>query len=167
MSKTKKAYLTQQQTKDKQINFLLGDIEKNLKEYRRNLELKEKQPSDAKKILVSAKQSYDKTVAENKELKAYIESLKQSFQGLQQQQQAQILEQQKNYYQQKRPNSKKCKKVGYEEESESEPELEQEEDEELENELEKERKTKKNKGKKKRHSRKEYLRLHKQKCKET
>ena len=49
MSKTRKAYLTQQQIKDEQINFLLGDVEKNLEEYRRNLELKEKQLSDAKK----------------------------------------------------------------------------------------------------------------------
>ena len=82
MSKTRKAYLTQQQIKDEQINFLLGDVEKNLEEYRRNLKLKEKQLSDAKKILISATQSYDRTVAENKKLKAYIESLKQCFQGL-------------------------------------------------------------------------------------
>ena len=52
-----------------------------------------KQLSDAKKILVSAKQSYDKTAAENKELKAYIENLKQHLQ--QQQQQVQFLEKQK------------------------------------------------------------------------
>ena len=49
MSKTRKAYLTQQQIKDERINFLLGDVEKNLQEYRRNLELKEKQLSDVKK----------------------------------------------------------------------------------------------------------------------
>ena len=70
-------------------------MKKNLEEYGRSLELKEKQLSDAKKILVSAKQSYDRTIAENKELK---ESLKQRIQGLQEQQQAQFLEQQKNYY---------------------------------------------------------------------
>ena len=41
---------------------------KNLEEYKKALELKEKQLSDAKKkILVSAKNSYDKTVAVNKE----------------------------------------------------------------------------------------------------
>ena len=74
---------------------MLGGVEKNLKEYRRNLELKEKQLADVKKILVSAKQAYDRTVTENKELKTYIESLNQHFQGLQQQQQAQFLEQQK------------------------------------------------------------------------
>ena len=68
---------------------------------------------------------------------------------MQQQQQAQFLEQQKNYYQQKGRNSKKYKKVVYKEESESEPELEQEEDEEFENELEKEHETKKTKVKRK------------------
>ena len=51
---------------------MLADVEKNLEGYKIALELKEKQLSDAKKILLSAKQSYDKTVAENKELKAYI-----------------------------------------------------------------------------------------------
>ena len=49
MSKAKKAYLSQQQIKDEQINFLLGDVEKNLEEYRRALEIKEKQLSDSKK----------------------------------------------------------------------------------------------------------------------
>ena len=39
-----------------------------------------------------AKQSYDKTVAENRDLKAYIEILKQRFQSMQQQQQVQFLE---------------------------------------------------------------------------
>ena len=48
---------------------MLADVEKNLEEYKTALELKEKQLSDAKKILPSAKQSYDKTVAENRELK--------------------------------------------------------------------------------------------------
>ena len=106
MNKSKK---TRQQIKDEQINYLLGDVEKTLEDYRQNIELKEKQLSDAKKILLSAKQSYDKTVAENKELKAYIESLKQRFIALQQQQQWQVqfLEKQKSHYQQKTPTSKK------------------------------------------------------------
>ena len=71
---TKRARLnkTAQQIKEEQINFLLEDIEKNLEEYRKALDLKEKQLLDAKKILSSAKKSYDKTVAENKELKIYI-----------------------------------------------------------------------------------------------
>ena len=48
MSKSRK---TQQQRKDEQMNFLLGDVEINLGEYRRALEVKEKQLSDAKKYL--------------------------------------------------------------------------------------------------------------------
>ena len=87
-----------------------------------------------KKILLSAKQSYDETVDENRYLKAYIENLKQRFQSMQQPQQVQFLEKQKNYYQLKNPTPKKYKKVVYEEESESEPELDQEVDEEIENE---------------------------------
>ena len=117
---------SRQQVKDEQINYLLADIEKNLEEYKIALETKEKQLSDAKKILLSAKQSYDKTVAENRDLKAYIENLKQHIQ----QQQVQFLEKQKNYYQ-----PKKYKKVVYQEESESEPEFAEEEQEESESEL--------------------------------
>ena len=82
---------------------MLADVEKNLEGYKIALELKEKQLSDAKKILLSAKQSYDKTVAENRELKAYIENLKQHMQ----QQQVQFLEKQKNYYQYKKLTPKK------------------------------------------------------------
>ena len=82
---------------------MLADVEKNLEEYKIALELKEKQLSDAKKILLSAKQSYDKTVGENKELKAYIENLKQHMQK----QQVQFLEKQKNYYHYKKPTPKK------------------------------------------------------------
>ena len=81
--------------------------------------------SDAKKILVPAKNSYDKTVAENKELKAYIQNIKQHFQEYQQQQQTRFLENQKNYYGKREPES--YKKVVYEEEPDSELELEEEE----------------------------------------
>ena len=90
-----------QQIKEEQINFSLEDVEKNLDEYKSALELKEKQLSDCKKLLLSAKKSCDKTVAENKKLKTYIANIKQRFAQYQQQQQAQFLEQQKNYYVQK------------------------------------------------------------------
>ena len=133
MSKSRSNFRNRQLVKDEQINYLLGDLERNLEDYRQALELKEKQLSDAKKILLSAKQSYDKTVAENRDLKAYKENLKQRFQS-QQQQQLQFLEKQKYYYQQKKPTPKKYKKVIFKEEDESDPELEQEEDEESENE---------------------------------
>ena len=123
-----KNFRSRQQIKDDQINYLLGDLEKNLEEYKFALETKEKQLSDARKILLSAKQSYDNVVKENTDLKAYIEKLKQHFQ----QQQVQFLKEQKNYYQE---SSKKYKKVMYQEETESEPEFEEEEEqEELESE---------------------------------
>ena len=91
--KSIKQFRSRQQIKDEQINYLLGDVEKNLEEYKNALEIKEKQLLDAKKILLSAKQSYDKTVAENRNLKAYTENLKQHIQ----QQQVQFLEKQINY----------------------------------------------------------------------
>ena len=75
-----KNFRNQQKIKDEQINFLLGDLEKNLEDYRQALEIKEKQLSEAKRILVSAKQSFDKVLQENRDLKAYIENLKQHFQ---------------------------------------------------------------------------------------
>ena len=124
MSKRGRQSNTSQQIKEEQINFLLEDVEKNLDEYKRALELKEKQLSDTKKILISAKESYNKTVAENKELKTYTENIKQRFSQYQQWQQSQFLENQKNYYKE-RPQ-KKYKKVVYEEEPDSEPELEEE-----------------------------------------
>ena len=104
---------------------MLEDIEKNLEEHKEVVDLKEKQLSDAKKILVSAKNSYDKTVAKNKELKAYIQNIKQHFQEYQEQQQACFLENQKNYYEKREP--KRNKKVVYEEEPDSGPELKEEE----------------------------------------
>ena len=124
MSKRGRQNKTSQQINEEQINFLLEDVKKNLDEYKRALELKEKQLSDTKKILISAKESYNKTVAENKELKTYIEKIKQRFSQYQQWQQSQFLENQKNYYEE-RPQ-KKYKKVVYEEEPDSEPELEEE-----------------------------------------
>ena len=129
MSKIKD-FKKSQQIKDEQIKYLLADVEKNLEEYKIILEIKEKQLSEVKKILFSAKQSYDKTVAENRGLEAYIENLKQHIQK----QQVQFLEKQKNYYCYKKPTPPKYKKVVYEEESESEPEFEQEQEEESESE---------------------------------
>ena len=81
--------------------------------------------SDAKKILASAKNSYDETVAENKELKAYIQNIKQRFQEYQQQQQARFFRKSKKLLRKREPKS--YKKVVYEEEPDSEPELEEEE----------------------------------------
>ena len=117
-----KNFRSRQQIKDDQINYLLGDLEKNLEEYKFALDAKENQLSDAREILISAKKSYDNEVKENTDLKAYIQKLKQHFQ----QQQLQFLKEQKNYYQEP---PKKYKKVIYQEEVESEPEFEEEEQE--------------------------------------
>ena len=125
----------------------MGDVEKNLEEYKRVVEIKGKQISDAKKILISAKQSYCLIVAENKELKAYKENLKQQFQSYQQQQQANFFEQQKNHYQRKSKPAK-YKKVVYKEETDIEAKIEEGEEEYSENEIEKEPEEKKQKQKK-------------------
>ena len=56
----KSDFRNQQKIKDDQIDFSLGDLEENLEDYRQVLEIKENQLSEAKRILVSAKQSFDK-----------------------------------------------------------------------------------------------------------
>ena len=63
-----KNFRNSQQIKDEQINFLLVDVEKNLEQYKFALEEREKQLLEAKKIIILAKKSYDKTIAENKDL---------------------------------------------------------------------------------------------------
>ena len=79
MSRRGRPNKTSQKIKKEQINFLLEDVEKYLEVYKKAIDLKEKQLSDAKKILLTAKKSYDKMVAENKELRIYIENIKQRF----------------------------------------------------------------------------------------
>ena len=89
------SFRNQQKIKDYQINFLLGHLEKNLEDYRQALEIKENQLSEAKRILVSAEQSFDNISQENRDLKAYIENLKQHYQRESQKQQLDFLKQQK------------------------------------------------------------------------
>ena len=67
-----KEFRSRQQVKDEQIDYLLADVEKNLEEYKHAIEIKEKQISDAKKILVAAKQNYDNVILENIQLKATL-----------------------------------------------------------------------------------------------
>ena len=98
-----KSFRSRQQIKDDQINYLLGDLEKNLEEYRFALEEKEKQLSDARKILLSAKQSYDDVIKENTDLKAYIKKIKEHFQ----QQQVQFWKEQKTIIENPPKNIKK------------------------------------------------------------
>ena len=47
------------QIKEEQVNFLLEDIEKNLEEYKKAIELKDKQLAEAKKILKGTKNNFD------------------------------------------------------------------------------------------------------------
>ena len=77
----------QQKIKDKEINFLLGDLEKSLEQYKESIQNKDKQLAEAKRITVNAKQSFDKISQENKELKAYIVQINKQFQLQKQQQQ--------------------------------------------------------------------------------
>ena len=76
----KDSFRNQQKIKDEQINFLLGDLEKSLEEYKESILNKDKQLAEAKRIIVSAKQSFDKISQENKELKAYIVQINKQFQ---------------------------------------------------------------------------------------
>ena len=121
-----KTFRNQQKIKDDQINFLLGDLEKNLEQYRELLKNKEKQLEEAKRILIAAKQSFDKVSQENRDLKAYIEQIKNQFQQQNQRQQLEFLKQQKSFYTNTRP--KKYKKVVVEEESENESKPESEDE---------------------------------------
>ena len=57
MSRRIRSNKTLQQIKEEQINFLLEDVEKNLDEYKKALEIKDKQLSDIKKILITAKKA--------------------------------------------------------------------------------------------------------------
>ena len=52
-------------------------MERNLEEYKKAIETRDKQLADAKKILKNAKTSYDSIVRENKQLKEYIANIKQ------------------------------------------------------------------------------------------
>ena len=58
-----------QQIKEEQINFLFEDVEKNLEEYKKASEIKDKQLPDIKKILQRAKKCYDSVVKEKTEIK--------------------------------------------------------------------------------------------------
>ena len=85
MSRRIRSNKTSQQIKEEQINFLIEDIEKNLDEYKRALEIKDKQLSDVKRILQNARISYNKVVRENQKLKKYIENIKVIYHQYQQQ----------------------------------------------------------------------------------
>ena len=96
-----------QQIKEKQINFLLEDVEKKLEEYKKAIDIKDKQLSDMKKIMQGAKKSYDSVVKENNELKKYIENIKQRYQQYQKQLQQEYFNRDREYFRQKQPKKYK------------------------------------------------------------
>ena len=100
---------------------MLEDAEKNLEEFKKAIESRDKQLSDIKKILQGARKSYDSAIKENTELKQYIENIKQRYQQYQKQQQQEYFDREREYFRQKQP--KNNKKVVYEEESDNEPEV--------------------------------------------
>ena len=83
-----------------------------MEEYKKAIEIKDKQLFAMKKILQSANKSCDSVVKENSELKKYVENIKQRYQQYQKQQQEDIYRE-KEYFRQKQP--KKYKKVIYKE----------------------------------------------------
>ena len=74
-----KALKNQQKTKDEQINFWLSNLENSLEQYKNSIQNKDKQLAEAKIIIVSEKQIFDKISQENKELKAYIVQINTQF----------------------------------------------------------------------------------------
>ena len=110
-----KTFRSQQRLKDEQINYLLSDLEKSLEQYREAVELRDKQIADAKKILLSAKQSYDSLAQENRKLKEYVAKAQQENQLRQQQLLA-------------RNRARNYKKVVLEEESDKESDTESEQE---------------------------------------
>ena len=65
------------QINEEQISFLLEDIEKNIEEYKKIIEVKDSQLVDTKKNLQGAEHSYQKLTKGNKQLKEYIALIKQ------------------------------------------------------------------------------------------
>ena len=122
MNKRPRPLKSSYQVKEEQVNFLLEDIERNLEEYKKAIEIRDKQLADTKKMLKNAKTSYNSIVKENKQLKEYIASIKQRFNEYQGQQEEQYLLREKEYFQ--RPQEK-YKKVVYKDETDSEPDIEE------------------------------------------
>ena len=124
MSRRLRSNKSSQQIKEEQIHFLLKEVEENLDEYKKALELKDKQLSDVKRILQNAKISYNSVIRENQELKRFIENIKIRYQQYQQQQQQKYLDREREYFSKERERQPKWyKKVVYKEQPDSKPEL--------------------------------------------
>ena len=124
MSRRLRSNKSSQQIKEEQIHFLLKEVEENLDEYKKALELKDKQLSDVKRILQNAKISYNSVIRENQELKKFIENIKIRYQQYQQEQQQKYLDREREYFSKERERQPKWyKKVVYKEQPDSKPEV--------------------------------------------
>ena len=101
MNKRPRPLRSSYQIKEEQLNFLLEDIERNLEEYKKAIEIRDKQLADTKKILKNAKISHNSVVKKKKKkkLKEYIANIKWRFNQYQQQQEEQNLLWEKEYFQ--------------------------------------------------------------------
>ena len=100
MNKRPRPLRSSYQIKEEQLNFLLEDIERNLEEYKKAIEIRDKQLADTKKILKNAKISHNSVVKKKKkQLKEYIANIKWRFNQYQQQQEEQNLLWEKEYFQ--------------------------------------------------------------------
>ena len=78
------------------MSFLLEHIERNIEEYKKIIETKDKQLAETKKYCRGQKNSYQGLPKENKQLRQYIANIKQQEQQQLEQQQQQK-EQQKYF----------------------------------------------------------------------
>ena len=95
------------QVKDEQINFMLGEFEEEIENFKLVISEKDKQLRDLKNILFAAKASYKKVTEENQKLKQHIVLIKENKKLRQQQQ---TIKEHKNLYstkQDKRPKKKR------------------------------------------------------------
>ena len=95
------------QVKDEQINFMLGEFEEEIENFKLVISEKDKQLRDLKNILFAAKASYKKVTEENQKLKQHIVLIKENKKLRQQQQ---TIKEHKNLYstkQAKRPKKKR------------------------------------------------------------
>ena len=96
------------QVKDEQINFMLGEFEEEIENFKLVISEKDKQLHDLKIILFAAKASYKKVTEENQKLKQHIVLIKEKKKLRQQQQ---TIKEHKNLYstkQAKRQKKKDC-----------------------------------------------------------
>ena len=72
MNKRKRLTKTKEQLRNKQVALVLGDLEKDIENFRLTTEKEDDQLNNYSKLLKVAKIEYQKLYKENKQLKDYI-----------------------------------------------------------------------------------------------